>query len=167
MSLIGTKRLQQGIFEALASSNRAAGSGGGNGAQPIQRLGLGSNSTAFTTTSATPTVVTGCSVTISLPRTAYLYVMVYSVAKTSGAGGTFAYGAINSDGGVSGFNYTTTGANNMALWDKGTAGYVPNTQWILAPYAPGSHTLDWRISVDAGQTWTNYISMIDVLQLNF
>ncbi len=36
MTLIGSKRLQQAMFEVAASSNRAAGSGGGNGVQVFQ-----------------------------------------------------------------------------------------------------------------------------------
>ena len=43
MSIIGAKRFQTGVFEALASQNRAAGSGGGSGFQPLQPLGQATN----------------------------------------------------------------------------------------------------------------------------
>ena len=60
MSIVGSKRFQQGIFEALASQNRAAGSGGGSGLQVMSILVNGGTQTGGPITgSATPTGLSG------------------------------------------------------------------------------------------------------------
>jgi hypothetical protein len=160
VTLIASKRLQQALFEVAASANRAAGSGGGSGLTPLQYLGQGADVAADTITTAGYTLVPGLTVTFALPRTAQIYVAARSTGKTAGAGGTFAYGA---------FFIDSAQIDTFALWDKGVAGYAQCTMTgsIGASYllAPGTHSADIRVSVDAGQTWTNYKTVLDVYML--
>ncbi|MHB8613541.1 MAG: hypothetical protein ACYDAL_14100 [Candidatus Dormibacteraceae bacterium] len=163
MSLIGAKRLQQGVFEALASQNRTAGSGGGSGYVPKQLLAAVFNfNTAYTTSSTTDGVVPGVTAAIALPRTGNVEIAVLSTGKVSGAAGEFAYGSLYVDGTLYGHNNNT----GVVLWDNLNGGYTSGTIPKVLFLAAGSHTIDFRTHVDnIALTWINYQTVLDVFQL--
>lgn len=113
---------------------------------------------ADTVTSTTPVVVGGVvSVTFSLARQSRLLALCWSTARLAGAAGAFASGTIFRDG---------TSASTTALWDKGNVGYIQTTASQFYTLAAGSHTLDYRVSVDnAALTWTNFQTTLDVFLL--
>jgi hypothetical protein len=158
MSIL-SKRFQQGVFEAAASSNRAAGSGGGSGLSPLVWLGKGLDNAADTITATTFTVVPGVSVAFNLSRTLWVAFSAFSISKTSGGGGTFAYMNVYIDGVVS---------DAVGLWDKGNTGYTSCGDFSTVstvPLAPGTHTVDLRVKVDSGQTWLNYTTSLNLFLL--
>lgn len=159
MSLVGSKRLQQAMFEVAASSNRAAGSGGGTGLSPMVWLGKGLDNAADTITATTFTLVPNVSVTFNLGRSLWVAFSAFSISKTSGAGGTFAYMNVFIDGVVS---------DAVGLWDKGNTGYTTCGDFSMVsttPMAPGPHTIDLRVKVDSGQTWLNYTTSLNLFLL--
>ena len=163
MSIIGAKRFQTGVFEALASQNRAQGSGGGSGLRGMAFMGSAINSnTALTITSTTQVVITNVSVSFNLTYSTMVFVCAEGWAKTSGGSGTFAYGNVYLDG---------SQGSTFGLWDKGNTGYCLGAKVGLVTLfgaaspsvlAPGSHTIDLRVNVDSGQTWINGGTTLEV-----
>jgi len=160
MTLIASKRLQQGVFEALASSNRAAGSGGGSGLNALQFLGQGSDSAADTISTTGYTLVPGVSFKFNLGRAQQVFISVLAIAKltTTGAG-NYAYMHRFLDGN----DYGPVG-----IWDIGNGGNT--TSSFFTPIdttglflAPGTHTVDLRVHVDnVNETWTNALTAVQV-----
>lgn len=150
MTLIGAKRLQQGVFEAAAGANRTAGSGGGSGLGAFLQLvgaihgGLSVGNGVGTMTNVAYQVMVdfsavSASVTFSVPRAAsHLVLGVCAIQNQLGASvaqiKTFVDGSAPSDTplilGVS------TGA--VGSYWSGPLLYTTLLQ-------PGNHTIDARI----------------------
>ena len=150
MSIVGIKRFQTGIFEALATQNRAAGSGGGSGAFSLFSLGsLTSTANAgnFSTANAsTWTDITGSSFTISVPRTCLLFYLAYAnIGGVSGTGNGYFRGDIVSVG-------TTPIVSDLAL---AVNAYRNCSAWLLTqPIQPGAYTAKLQVATDSGETIT-------------
>jgi len=151
--VILAKRLQQSIFQHALAANRFGGaSGAGSGLiGAITYLGIASDQNAADTVTSTSYVVPGSAtvLTFILPRTAYVLYSMRSISKTAGGAGTFAYVSAFVDGVIDA---------TAQICDKGGTGLTTGSITTLATLAPlqaGSHTLDFRVYVDAGQTWTN------------
>ena len=158
--MIASKRQQKAMFLAATAANRAAGAGGGSGFLPMLYLGGGSLQSSDTVTSTTPVAIgTGVSLTFQLPRTCFVFQSCRSISKTAGAGGAFAYVEVFVDGVFTG---------NAALCDKANGGYTTGgDSGVLTnqPLAAGAHTVDIKVHVDAGQTWTNLATSFQLFQL--
>lgn len=143
------RRFQQGAFEALASMNRAVGSGGGNGMQPMASLGLfaGANLGAFATANATTwTDIPGTSFTIPVPRTSFfLYLLGMTCRITAGAGNGFVRGNIV------GFDTTSSPIFVLATATNAMTWYFPVSK---GPIPTGSYTVKMQAATDAGTTIT-------------
>lgn len=116
----------------------------------------GNGDTGYTVTSTADVMTTGTDITFSLTRPGIVFATVNMTGKTSGAGGTYAYGSVYLDG-AQDFLF--------ALFDKNNTGYVKasaSSILSLARLSAGSHTVDLRLHVDAGQTWINYVSGVQL-----
>lgn len=148
MGLVTTKRLQQGIFEALATMNRAAGSGGGGGFAPFILAGTTGSipSAGGLTAPSSPRVITGGLTTFQVNRPQYVLVM-----GTINAGTNAAAGSINL--------MQLTATNTLTLTDgstfpygvltgigAGTINYVPVTLFMVLFAQPGSYSAWWQLN---------------------
>jgi hypothetical protein len=142
MTLIGSKRLQQSVFEALASSNRAAGSGGGTGLFQVPQttantlLGQAINSGASFTT------ITGSLISLVVARPTTAVVIGYVLINyTAGAAVTAT---------ISPF-VDSVQTQAMAA---GPASTVANPVNVPICYSQalgvGTHTIDLRVATGAG-----------------
>lgn len=127
MTLIGVKRLQQAMFEVAASSNRAAGSGGGSGYQAIQLLGSAQPNNGAGTGTGSPIVVTGSTVTFPIGRP--VNVLIIGSIPTGGTAANPASLSIQVDGSISGSSL-----------QGGAAVQAPTTILSVALLGPGIHT---------------------------
>lgn len=149
MSILGSRRFQTSVYEALASQNRAAGSGGGSGMQPMASLGLFAGNTlgAYSTANSTTwTDITGTSFTIVISRTSlFLYLFSATCRITAGAGGGFIRGNF--------VNFDTTSSPKYVL-----ATSITQTSWYYpvsnGPIQPGTYTVKLQAATDAGTTIT-------------
>jgi hypothetical protein len=107
-------------------------------------------------TATSPTVLDSVTVTFSLARQSNVLAWFMASATTAGATGNFAFARLNFDGVAHG----PTG-----IWDKGNAGYTAQSIAHFQNLAAGSHTVDFRVNVDSGQTWTNFQTTLDVFLL--
>lgn len=137
-------RLQQGIFEGLASMNRPAGSGGGSGLFPSPQtafnnaLGQGVTGNVFTT-------VTGSVLNSASPTTSFFLLLGYlSLNWTAGA-----QTAIVSPF-VDGTQVQNMGVGPFAA--GGTVVTIPIT-YVTDSLAPGQHTFDIRVNAGAATTY--------------
>ena len=164
MSRIAAKRAQQALFEATASMNRAAGSGGGSGLQAMVLVGSGSNyDGSYNTTSTSDVVITGVTTTFTVARTGSFWIVATVTGKVSGGAGTYGYGTTYVDS----VAQTHTIGRLVALWDKNNAGFTSHTGTQLTQFAPGSHTVDLRLHVDnAALTYNHYEALLEVFQLS-
>lgn len=165
MSIIGSKRLQQAAFEMAASSNRAAGSGGGSGFQVMQFIGAGQDNNADTITATSYTVVPGVTVTFNVGRPTYVAIAVSSIAKIVAGGGL---------GLMHPFYDGTDQGLFIGLWDPTNTAYstvsaftvIGGNGFTPAPFQPGSHTIDIRVKITAGGSiWTNDVTTLQVFAL--
>ena len=85
MSIIGAKRFQNGVFEALASQNRSAGSGGGSGIGPTPLITAAGNFNVAITGTTYQAVNTA---TFSIVRTGIILIWSSALTgnQTAGAG---------------------------------------------------------------------------------
>lgn len=146
---LAAKRAQQGLYAALNSLNRFAGSGGGSGMLPVASMGsfaggaLGAYSTA---NSSTWTDVAGTSFTIIIPRTAFFEYRVFATCRiTAGAGQGYVRGTIV------GFDSTASPFFAGSLASNGFIWYFPMSK---GPIAPSSYTVKMQAATDAGTTIT-------------
>ena len=147
MTLIGSKRLQQGIFEALASSNRAGGSGGGSGIAPVFSLGAFAGSTLggySTANSSTWTDVTGTSFTINVARTS-LFFGIGGITAHISAGAQTGYVRAT----IVGFDSTSSPFFSLSSATNGTIFYYPTSK---GPIQPGTYTVKLQAATDANTT---------------
>lgn len=160
MSLIG-KRLQQGLFEALASSNRAVGSGGGSGLGAALLLASAYDfNTGLTISSTTDQVV--LTTTFSLPRTTNVLILAVGTGSVSGSPGNYAYGSIYIDSTLYGHNNNTA----VVLWDNRNGGYTSGTIPKVITLGVGNHTVTYDVHVDnVAMTWIQYQSVLEIFQL--
>lgn len=144
MSLIPAKRLQQGVFEALASLNRQAGSGGGSGiVVPPGGFAAAGNQGAFSTANnSTWTDITNSSFSLVVPRTQTILYLFSAAARLSAAG---ALGYIR--GNVVGYDVTS----NI---EYGNTSSVSSMRWYMAlgsgkgPIQPGTYTVKLQAATD-------------------
>jgi hypothetical protein len=144
MTLIGSKRLQQGVFEALASSNRAAGSGGGSGLFPAPQttantlLGQAINSVGFT-------VITGSPIQFTLGRPTTLMAIGYVLMNWTAGGLTSVLSPF-----VDGVQ-----EQGLAVGPAATIASPANVPICYsALLGPGTHTVDIRVtSVNLATTY--------------
>jgi hypothetical protein len=91
---VNDKRLQQGIFESVASANRFSGSGGGSGllGAVMSPMGFATNAAAQTMTATAYTDVPQCIVTfpVTLPGN-YLVIASWYGKISAAPAGTYAY----------------------------------------------------------------------------
>ena len=165
MSLIGAKRAQQGVFEALASQNRVAGSGGGSGLK-LQTLGTVSfNVVGPITATGTPTVVTGSSLTIQVPPSLTSLLVIGTVnAGSNCAAGLFNDLALNGSAGLT----PQAGVWPFALLlgiGAGTINYLPVTLLTLCQCAPGQQSVNWQVNPNTNGSVTVNNGKIDVFAL--
>lgn len=157
MSDIAIKRLQQGIFESLASQNRAAGSGGGSGMQFMASLGIGNQSGTQNFSSQTYATVTGTAVTFVISRVTNLRLdFIWTGKVTAGANN----GQVRINAGSLG----TTGDAYI-----GVPNYITSSAWLFVPAVqPGTYTAQIEARSDvAGTTLQLIQSALQVLQLGF
>lgn len=144
MSLIPTKRLQQGVFEALASLNRQPGSGGGSGIIiPQGGFAAAGNQGAFSTANnSTWTDITNSSFSLVVPRTQTVLYLFSGTARLSAAG---ALGYIR--GNIVGYDTTS------AIQFGGTSNVV-SMLWYMAlasgkgAIQPGTYTVKLQAATD-------------------
>lgn len=138
------KRLQQGIFEALATSNRLAGSGGGSG-QYLNTLGhaaAGNQGNYSTASAATWVDITNTSFTFLVSRSVPIEYRFYAAAHLSAAG---ALGYIR--GNIVGYDTT-------ASLEFGVTGTTNGMLWYMAldtgkgPLSPGGYTVKLQAATD-------------------
>lgn len=142
------KRFQQGIFEALASSNRAAGSGAGSGIGLGVELGSASiGSVSGITATGSPTVVTGSTINFALSRPTTIIVQGTLNTGSNCAAGSFNLLALNGDG-----NLTVQGNSwPYALLlgvGAGTINYLPATLFAVAFGETGTHSVNWQVQAN-------------------
>ena len=149
MGLVTTKRLQQGVFEALATMNRAAGSGGGSGMLALASLGLfagGALGAYSTGGSSVWNDVTGSSFSVQISRASYFIYLVFATARiTAGAGNGYVRGSIVGFDNTASPFFNGSGANNGFIW------YYPSS---TGPIQPGTYTVKLQVATDAGSTIT-------------
>lgn len=171
MSIVGAKRLQQGVFEALASQNRAAGSGGGSGFQvlagPASVHGgnaIGNPGKSYAVSSYT-LVRDGsgvnCQVTVPANRLSPFFLFGDVVIQGPSAGGQLVNFEIFLDG--------SNPADSMfpavgALTNTNNCYTVPIM--YVATLQPGSHTFDVRINT-GGATYEVFSFDLYCFQLGF
>lgn len=140
-------RHQQSVFEALASVNRAAGSGGGSGLIAASSPGYAAagNQGGFTTAnSSTWADITNSTFTILISRTTWFeYRLVVTGHITGGAGTAYVRGNIV------GFDVTASPWYNSATFQNGFMWYFPFTK---GPIPPGQYTVKLQVATDAGTT---------------
>lgn len=154
MSIIQQKRFQQGIFEALASSNRAAGSGGGSGlgvfgapvtvhgGNSIGNPGLAYSVAAYTLVTDGAGTPVKCQVTVQASRTASFFLF----------GDVVVQGPTAVPNQLAQFQIYVDGAlpSDSPLLASGATGAVNFTTTVPILYGttlqPGSHTIDVRIN---------------------
>lgn len=116
MSLIA-KRLQQGVFEALATSNRFAGSGSGGALSGggMQQLALSGSVGNQNFSSTTPATIIGTSITFQISRPTGILVQGFVTGKvTAGANnGQFQIVVTGPGGYSSGSGTSYNGAANF------------------------------------------------------
>lgn len=119
-------------------------------------LGSFTDNNADSITSTTPVVLDSVSVTFNLSRPANVlaWFMSTAQAKTSTTG-FFASARIFFDG---------TAHGPTGFWDKAN-GYTNASISHFINLAAGSHTVDFRVSVDSGITWTNFQTTLNVFLL--
>jgi hypothetical protein len=112
-----------------------------------------------TVTATTFSTVPFTVLSFSLAATTTILVFVSSIASTAGASGQFATGDVFVDG------TQAVASGCLFTWDKNVAGV--NCQSGLTGTVSlnsGSHTIDFRVQVDAGQTWTDKRTTIQIFQ---
>lgn len=142
---VSIKRFQQGVFEALASSNRFAGSGGGAGLVPMQSLGITSvfvNTGGLTSTSYT-TMPGNVAITFTVPRTVNLMMMFFATAWITAGGGQ-----IRIRCNVPGLS-TASGPFKFGVTNAATNAFG---HLYLAAVTPGTYTAQMEYQVDNGTT---------------
>lgn len=148
MSLILSKRQQQGVFEALASSNRIPGSGGGSGLfSTITSGGLqaGGNQGGYSTVnSSTWTDITNTTFTLTVPRACFFDYRIFTTGTiTAGAAQGYVRGNIvNFDVTASPW-YAGNLASNGFIW------YYPVSK---GPIQPGNYTVKLQAATDNNTT---------------
>lgn len=177
MSLIPTKRLQQGIFEALASQNRAAGSGGGAGYTVMQPLVNGGTQTAgpITGVAGPPTGLSGVGgeVTLTtgsffLPRTCLVRIEAICSNYVTDAGAHVnahpVYFQVDGTDNATAYGY-------IAVFTAGDAEIRSSTTTLLlvTTLAAGSHTVKviWNSEEGANDTCFNGNNPLYVFQLGY
>jgi hypothetical protein len=147
MSLIGQKRFQQGVFEALASANRMAGSGGGTGLSNIfqSTSAAGSNQGGYSTVNgSTWTDITNTTFNLAVSRPSIFLYFVYACTHITAGAQT---GYIR--GNIVGFDVSAKLIFDSANKTNGTMLYFPTTQ---GPLQPGSYTVKMQAATDANTT---------------
>ena len=164
MSLIGSKRAQQGVFEALASQNRAAGSGGGSGFQPMQLITFTTNPLAQTMTSTPYTDVPQLIVNFPVSYTANYMVVASWYGKISASPtGNFAFFSLRLG--------TASQVNNwggaVQIFDKANGGFVNGSTIFVTTLAPGNQSAALQCGVDAGISALVQSGLVAVFQLGY
>lgn len=121
-------------------------------------LGSFTDSAADTITSTTPTVLDSVSVSFNLARQLNVlawYMSTASVTTTGARGGATAR-----------MFFDGVGHGPTGRWDS-MNGLTGESIVHFISLAAGPHTIDFRVSVDAGGglTWTNFQTTLDVFQL--
>ena len=177
MSLVGTKRLQQGIFEALASGNRAAGSGGGTGLQVMQPLVNGGSQTSGPITgSATPTGLSGSggektltTGTFNLGRTSSVMILAICSNYVTDAGAHAGAHPLYFQ--IDGTSEAGTAYGFAPVFTTGDSEARAHCSTILkiTPLGPGSHTVNliWNSEEGTADTCYNANNPLYVFQLGF
>lgn len=165
MTLIASKRFQQGIFEALASQNRAAGSGGGSGFVVMQTIATSGTipQTLGIAGSASAVLIPGSAAKFIVNRAASFLINATITADVAGIIGSEQLG-IYLDGVFQGVAASVFIGSAPA----GTIGQVASmaVMPVLNFQAPGSHTVDWRmVPSSVGATLDIYTGIINVFQL--
>lgn len=122
-------------------------------------LGSFTDNNADTINSTTPAVLGGVvTTTFSVTRTVRVLAMVWATGKfTTATAGNFASGFMFLDG---------VSSSPELLWDRANTGYIQTSAAQFLTLAAGSHTVDFRMSVDnVGLTWTNFQTVLDVFLL--
>jgi hypothetical protein len=165
--MISGKRQQKAVFQALASINRAAGSGAGSGFQVMNvlddQITTDTSVNIATADATTYSSIAGTTVNFVLGRTlSVLFVATVSGKATAGAGGVFAYGKVFVDG----TPYGSTQGGITAVFDSGVGGYVPNSVIFHLALAAGAHAADVRIATDNSSThWLQYTTKLTAYAL--
>jgi len=147
--MILAKRLQQGVFSAIAAANRFGGANGaGSGLGGVMANGgFAADSTVqgYATASQTTYVdITNSSFTISVPRTTYFFYLVLAAAQISAGTGI---------GTIRGLIVGYDGTANM-LWSGGSIsnGFIWYGPQIKGPIQPGNYTVKMQAGTDNGTT---------------
>lgn len=141
------KRHQTGIFEALASVNRAAGSAGGTGAQPLgggNFAAAGNQGGYSTANSSTWTDITNTSFTFLVNRASTFLYFVFATGHIS-AGAQNGYVR----GNIVGFD---TSASPFYAGANPTNGQMIYFPFSKGPLAPGIYTAKLQAATDANTT---------------
>ena len=159
--MIGPKRFQQGIFEALASQNRGMGSGGGSGLFDLFRqagnAAAGNQGGYSTANSGTFADITNTSFALLVPRPSTFVYFVYVAAHiTAGA----ATGYVR--GNIVGFDTSASLLFNSSSITNGTMMYWPTSK---GPIQPGSYTVKMQAATDASTTTINVDQFFHVVFL--
>jgi hypothetical protein len=117
-------------------------------------LGTFTNNAATAITSTTPVVEDGVTVTFSLARAVNVLALAWVTGRVAGTG-TQAIVQLAFDGVLHGVNGLWVNANS----------FTQSTLSHFINLAAGSHTVDVRVNVDTGNTWTNFQTTLDVFQL--
>jgi len=139
-----SRRLQQGIFEALATSNRTAGSGAGAGIVfPVLGYAAAGNQGAYSTVnSSTWADITNTTFTIPVSRTVPIEYRFYVAAHLSAAGSLgYVRGDIVSYDVTAALEFGTTGTTNGTLWYMALASGK-------GPLQPGTYTVKLQAATD-------------------
>lgn len=140
---IGNKRLQQGMFEALASQNRFAGSGGGSGMQALAPAGfaaVGNQGAYSTANNSTWTDISNSSFTVVVNRPALFLYDIYIAAHLSAAG---ALGYIR--GNIVGFDTSAAILFGSTSTISSAGRYFPFSK---GPIQPGVYTVKLQAATD-------------------
>lgn len=154
-----SKRLQQGVFEALASSSKFAGSGGGSGISGagMQQLAVSGSIGNQNFTSTSLTAITGSSISFHISKPTGVSLQGFVTGKvTAGA-----------NNGI--FNISITGPNSFSSSNgncyNGVANFITQYSYLrLYLTVPGVYTALFGAGVDVAGTTFNVPGNSTVLE---
>lgn len=161
MSIVTQKRLQQGVFEALASQNRFPGSGGGSGLAPIQLLGSTQFVATRTTSSTSFVAISDSVMTVPLARTQRVLCLATFTGSVQGTSGQFGYVRIAEGSPL-------IAESPFGVYDKSIAAAHTTTLFTSDVLPPGNVTieLDWKVD-NAALTMTLNDFYLAVFQIGY
>lgn len=159
------RRFQQGNSQALQAANRSGGvAGSGTNFANMGMLGhIAFGAVAGIVAPATPTVVTGSTVSFVLSRPGTILVQGTINAGSNCAAGLFNLVALNGSAGLTLLD--TGGVWPYALAQgigAGTINYLPITLFAVAFGQPGTYTVNWQVNAATNGSVTVNNGHLDV-----